>query len=206
MIHQFSTPAGYDDGVNGLPRQPNGGFVDFRTDVEQEYPLLQQHDMTVADITLAVNLAKEAIYNSGSEMRVFLRTDNADFDKVWGEDPDPTYWAPVAIKAFHEPKALELTLKLWSADVEMSITPIFQYDDVIRKLGRLIRSGDVIYVPFNALGNQTPRYFRVMNASPIGPYRFRPLYLSCVSINISGDLHVHPNPPPRQVGHEDNRR
>ena len=191
MIYRFSQP--YDSDVEGSTPVVYAGS---RTDVERTYSLVQQHDMESADITTSKNLATEVVNATGAEVDVFLRTDNADYDDVWEEDPNPTYWAAELCKVFFEPKSLEVALKIWGLDTTVALKLFFSYDDVLTKFGtRLLRMGDVIGIPFNAIGNVAPKLFRVVNATPVGNYKYSWMYLQCSVESLTGDITVQPIVP-----------
>jgi hypothetical protein len=163
--------------------------------MEREYPLIQQHDMESADLDTAHRVATETIYASGAQVDVFLRTDNADVDQVWDEDPDPTYWPALVCKAFFVPKPLEIALKNWGLDTAVKLELIFGYNDILQRFERLLRSGDVIKIPFNAVGNVTPKLFRVVNASPNQNFKYSWLFLACTAESLTGDITVQPIQP-----------
>lgn len=165
----------------------------MRSDVQRDFPLVQQFDPRSRDLVTAHKMAYEFIYVAGAVVEIFARTDNADVDKVWGEDPDPTYWPGVVRKGFFQQKPLELALKQWSLEASITLVIDFSKDDMVRHFGqRMLRSGDVILVPYNSIGNITPKYFSVENASPSNPYRYDMLYLTCTCQNISGDITINP--------------
>src|SRR3972149_11493662 len=111
MLYRFSQDKPYDGDFPG-----DDGFLGFRSDVEREYPLVQQHDVESADLKLAMRVSREVANISGAEISVYQRTDNGDNDDVWDEDPNPTYWAAIVFKAFFAPKTIEAALKVWGAD------------------------------------------------------------------------------------------
>ena len=190
MIHRFSSPDPYD--ANGVGHE---GFVGFRSDVEREHPLIQQHDSKSADIRVAMTMATEVCNVSGADIDVYSRTDNEpdDIGKTFDEDPDPTYWSPITIKAFFAPGAIEVAMKSWGPEAEIKLEMYFSMQDLVRKFGkRVLRLGDVLYVPFNAIGNITPRYFRILNVTPIGNYKYVWMYMKVNCASLTGDIHVQP--------------
>ncbi len=193
MIYRFSVNS-VDDNDPELGGE-SGNFDGFRSDIEREYPSVQQHDEESADLVTAAAIALEATYISGAEVEVYLRTDNPDFDHVWDEDPDPTYWPGVIRKAFFAPKAIEAALKMWGIDAVVKLEMFFSLADVKRYFGnRGLRVGDVIRVPYGAIGNITPKNFRVINASVDGNYKFSWLYFKCSTQSLTGDITVQPRP------------
>lgn len=180
MINRFSSPLG----PTGTA-QP--GYAGNRSDVEREYPLVQQHDDESADIRAALGAAAEVCNINGASLEVFERTDNYA-DDVWDEDADPTYWAPTPIKGFFAPGAIEVVLKTWGADAVVKLEVYFATKTLRERLRfRAIRGGDVLLVPFNAIGNAKPRLFRIENATPIGPYKYTWLYVKCNCESMTGD-------------------
>lgn len=187
MIHRFSKSDGsvVQPGFNGLNS--------FRSDIEKLFPLVQVHDDHSADHNMAHSVAIETINISGALLDIYHRTDNNNFDKVWDEDANPSYWAPFQIKGFVSPKSIELALSKWGADAEIQLDIYFSIAALYNLYGeRLVRIGDVINVPFNAIGNLAPKLFIVNNATPFGNYRYRWLYLMCSVSSIATDIAVVP--------------
>jgi len=193
MIHKFSQPT---DPYRGNFRG-DSGFVGHRSDIEREFPLIQVHNVDSADLRLAMNMASDVCNVAGAMVDVHQRTDNhGNVDEVWDEDPDPTYWSPVLMKAFFAPGAIEVVLKVWGSDAPVKLEMYFSMQTLVQKFGeRVLRKGDVIYVPFNALGNVTPKYFRIINFTPIGNYRYVWLYAKCNCESLSGDINIVPRDP-----------
>jgi hypothetical protein len=186
VIHDFSAPIKDDN------YPPLEGFIDLRSDVERQFPLGRQGTLNSPDIGTASAMATEAVAQGGNGVEVYLRTDNADYDKVWDEDPDPTYWASIPAVAAYEPKQLEVAMKGWNLDATVTLEFVFPYDYALALFGRLLRKGDVVFVPFNAIGDLTPKFFRLTNVTPTGPYRYRWMYINCSGQNCSGDITVLP--------------
>lgn len=194
MIHRFTSEPG-DGPVEA------SGLMGFRSDVERDYPLVQQHDDSSADLNMASRVAGEAARAGGAQVEVFLKTDNADFDQVWDEDADPTYWPGVLLKAIFAPKPLEIALKQWGTDATIRLEAWFAMADVRREFGdRVLRPGDIIRIPFNAVGNVTPKDFRVLNPTPDGNYRYNWLYFKVNLENLTGDITVQPPAPDTPSG------
>lgn len=185
MIHRFAF-------------QENTGntFTDvhpsFRTEIEQQNPLVQLHDPESADLRMARQSADETIHVSGAEVKVYIRTDNADYDSVWDEDPDPTYWNVVLMKAFFKPQPLESELKKFGPDVGNKLEIVFSHRELYERFGqRMLRTGDVIQVPYNA-ANIRPKNYRVLNGTPTGNYRYHWMYFTCMSEILTADITVRP--------------
>lgn len=168
--------------------------TDFRSDVEQRHTPVAIHDPESNDLKLARKMADEIINVSGAEVKVYLRTENQDYDKLWDADADPTYWNPVPMKAYFKPAPLELELKKWGADTENKTEIVFSHRQVFQKFGdRMLRVGDVVQVPYNSATEAlNPRYFRVTNATPSGNFRYFWLYLTCQVTLLTGDVTVRP--------------
>lgn len=171
MIHTFSS---VPDAAINRPVAP-----DFRSDIDQHYSLLQQHDDQNPDHQTALSLAAEAIRISGALVDVHIRTNNEDYNKTFDEDPNPTYWNKVSLKAYWVPQPLEHELTKWGADTSQQAKFVFAILDLQNEFGtRLLRHGDVIEAPYN-----DPRfdlkYYIVTNATPQGNYRYNWLYMGC---------------------------
>lgn len=164
----------------------------FRSDVEQEEPLSQLHNPKSKDISLAEKLSREAIRTSGAHVMVYVRTNNSDHDDVWDEDSDPTYFNAIQMKAYFKPEPTELELKKWGLESENKTEVVFAMSDVQQNWpNRLIRAGDVIELPYNhPVAELDPGFYRVINASPSGNYRYHWLYLNCTVSTLTADITV----------------
>ncbi len=165
----------------------------FRSAVEQRNTPLQLHDPDIGDLRLARLLADEMINVSGAEIKLYQRTDNADFDDTWDEDADPTYWPAIFMKAYFKPAPLEIELKQWGADLNSHRTEVvFSHRQLYAQFGeRMLRVGDVIQLPYNA-ASINPKNFRVVNATPTGNFRYQWLYLTCQTELLTADITVRP--------------
>jgi hypothetical protein len=167
--------------------------MDFRSDIEKANPLYQVHDADASDIMLAKKIAFEMVQVNGALVRIHPRTDNMDHDKVFDEDADPTYWAPISIKGFFIPNPMEYELTLWGVDCANKQEVVFALEQVAGLLpDRLFRPGDLIELPFDSLSQQKPKYFMVDNASEVGNFRYNWLYLKCYTTLIVGDVNIRP--------------
>lgn len=166
----------------------------FRSDVEQRHTPLALHDPESADVRYARMQADEMINISGAEVTVFIRTENADFDQVWDEDPDPTYWNPIQIKGYFKPQPLEAELKQWGAEVINKTEVVFSHRALHEVLGdRMLRTGDVIQLPFNAATQAVnPKNYRVLNGTPSGNFRYNWLYFTTQVETLTADITVRP--------------
>jgi len=186
MIHRFAQLLD-----NATRIAPSQSFLGARGDVESRNPLIQVHDTESNDHKLAGSLANELINISGAELLVYVRTDNNNFDEVWEEDADPTYYSAVRIKGFFVPQPKEVTLTPWGVDTENQTTVTFSKSQVISEFGeRCVRIGDVIEIPYNASGTVRPDRYRVLNAYDSGNFRFEWYYWNCVVENLTNDITV----------------
>lgn len=180
------------------------GAPDFRSDTDQRNSALSVYDTEAPEIKTARTLADEIINISGAEIKVFVRTDNADFDVVWDEDADPTYWSSDLMKAFFKPAPLETELKKWGADTINKTEVVFSHRQLYEKYGeRMLRTGDVLQLPFNSsFVDRNPSNYRVINGTPSGNFRYTWLYFSCSVETLNADISVRPQelfPMPEEV-------
>lgn len=173
-----------------LLENPNSGSQQVPTDSK-----IAIYNAESPEHSLARKMGEEAINISGAPVIVYIRTENGDYDAVWDEDPDPTYWAPFDLKAYFKPKPIELELKKWGLESENKIEVVFSHKMLLEKVGtRLLRAGDVLVVPYNSiLDNVSPHNYRITNAAPSGYYRYEWLYLTCQATVISQDITVKPD-------------
>ena len=184
MIHAFSATH---------EQPPASVQSDFRSDVEQSNPLFQAHDVDSADISLVRQIAREMIQINGAAVKIHVRTNNADHDKVFDEDADPTYWSPVDLKAFFVPQPLEYELTLWGVDTNNKTEIVFALEDIVAKLpDRLLRTGDLIEVPYNSQSQQKPKYYAIDNAQEAGNFRYTWLYMKCQATLLPGEVNLRP--------------
>lgn len=162
----------------------------FRSDSERRHTPVAIHDEESADIKLARRMADEMICVSGAEIKVFARTNNADYDSVFEEDADPTYWNPIPIKAFFKPEPIQSELAKWGIDTPNKTEVTFSHHQVITLFGdRMLRQGDVLQLPYNA-ASVKPKNYRILNATPSGNYRYIWLYLTCQVETLTADITV----------------
>jgi hypothetical protein len=187
MIHQFAQDTG---GVSA--DRFSSILKSFRSDVERRNSPIQIHNPENADLKLARLLADEQINISGAEIKVYIRTDNADYDEVWDEDADPTYWNPEFMKAYFKPQPIEVELAKWGADTKNKTEAIFSHVQVYNQFGeRMLRTGDVLQLPYNAAAI-SPKNFRIINATPSGNFRYHWLYLTCTVETLTADITIRP--------------
>lgn len=187
MIHRFSQDTGEIDADKF-----NTILISHRSEIERRHTPVQIHDPESADLKLARLLANEQINVAGAEIKVFIRTDNADYDTVWDEDPDPTYWNPSYIKAYFKPMPLEAELQKWGVDTKNRSEVTFSHHQLNEQFGnRMLRVGDVVQLPYNAAAI-APKNFRITNATPSGNFRYHWLYLTCSVETLTADITVRP--------------
>jgi len=163
---------------------------DNRTEQEKVNGALSVYNPESPEVLLARTNADEMINTSGAEVKIYPRTDNADFDLVWEEDPDPTYLNHYKIKAFFKPANLKIELKKWGIDTAAPTEVIFSHRQLFEVLGeRMLRAGDVIYLPYNAAAIN-PTHYKVTNGAPSGNYRYMWLYFTCQAVILKADTTV----------------
>ena len=182
MIHRFTQ---LKDEANKLI--PGQRYTSFRSDIEQKFPLIQQHDPESADMAYMANVTKEMIHISGANVVVYPRVKSESYDNVWEEEADPLYKNGVPLKAFFVPKPIEALLTPWGVDVENKTTIVFCKEEIYEFFKeRMLQIGDLIEVPYNSIAIKPDRY-RVTNAAPSGNFRYHWYYFNCNVENISGD-------------------
>jgi len=184
-IHNFGSTTGQ---VNASVFD---SVVSNRTDVQQVNTALALDNPDSADIATAKKLADEMINVSGANIQVYQRTENADVDEVWDEDPDPTYWQPIGMKAFFKPAPIEIELTKWGVDMASHKNEvIFSHAQLYSRFNeRMLRPGDVLHLPYNAVA-VNPSQFRITNATPSGNFRYIWLYYTCQVEALTADITV----------------
>lgn len=170
----------------------NDPIEGFRTDAEVENSPVNVHREDAADVETAQRLASEQVSVSGAKVNVFIRTDNGDFDDVWDEDADPTYFNAVPLRCYFKPQPLELELKRWGVDAVNKSEAVFAISHLTQHWpGRMLRSGDVLELPYNhPVANLDPGFYKVVNASPSGNYKYSWLYYTCNIETLDADVTV----------------
>lgn len=186
-VHRFSSDTGgIEPGLFG------SAMESYRSDADQLHSPLSLYDVNSRDIALARTMADEMINTSGAEIKIFARTENADYDSVWDEDPDPTYWRSESIKAFFKPEPIQTELTKWGADTKNTTEVVFSHMQLYALLNdRMLRTGDVLQLPYNA-AMINPKNFRILNGSPSGNYRYVWLYYTCQVETLTADVAVRP--------------
>lgn len=186
MIYSFGVAQGASD------QSFDAVLETYRSEGEQRNTPVAIHNIDSADLKLARQLADEIINVSGAELKVYVRTENADYDAVWDEDPDPTYWNPIFIKGFFKPNPIEFELQRWGVDANNKTEVTFSHRMLYNMVGeRMLRPGDVIQLPFNSTPIN-PKNYRIVNASPSGNFRYNWLYYTCNAEILTADITVRP--------------
>lgn len=199
MIHSFGVAQA------GVERATFDSILEsYRTDVQQRHTPIAIHDPESADLRYAKQLADEIINVSGAELKVYIRTDNNDYDVVWDEDPDPTYWNPNLIKGFFKPSSIEMELNRWGLDTSNQTEIVFSFRQLFELFGdRMLRIGDVIQIPYNSV-SINPKNYRVLNAAPTGNFRYNWLYFTCQAELLTADISVRPEIDMQEEEEQDN--
>ncbi len=187
-VYDFGTAVGMSDS------DFTAAISDYRSDSEQANPSLSVYNPDAPEIATARTLADEMINISGAPVRVYLRTNNADYDYVWEEDPDPTYWNPISLKGFYKPAPLEAELKKWGVDSVNRGEIIFSHKQIFELCGeRMLRTGDVVELNYNSATKATnPKHYRIINTTPSGNFRYVWLYITCTIETLAADVAVKP--------------
>lgn len=185
----------YDFGMKSNNPTPSSFLQvasDPRTPEEQMNSAFALSDPDAPEILTARAEADAMININGADIRVYPRTDNADYDKVWDEDPDPTYLTHYNMKAFFKPQVLQHELKKWGFDTTSNTEVVFSHRQLYELLGaRMLRPGDVLYLPYNA-ASINPVHYRITSAAPTGQYRYTWLYFTCNVGILKADTTIRP--------------
>lgn len=177
-LYDFTSVAGY-------PPLP-----DFRSDTSST--ALNQDNPASPDLASAFALAAEAMAIGGADVEVFIRTDNSDYNKTYDEDPNPTYFAPVFMKAYAPRQPLQKTMIKFGLDIKSDMKFTFFMPHLVTQFGgRQLREGDVIKSDYNA--GDDLNLWRIVNTSPMGNYRYQWLYLECTVSLLTADITVMPS-------------
>lgn len=162
---------------------------DHRSDVEKVFSPISIYNPLKPDMGYAERMALELIHISGAWIRLFVRTDNADYNKVYDEDPNPSYKNGILLKAFFKPEPVQIELTKWGVDAPNTTTVVFARSEILQQFGekRMIRAGDMVEIPHNSTGPGAARRFRVIDATDQGNFMYRWLYFSALVQNITDD-------------------
>jgi len=181
---------------------------DIRTEIEQTESQISVYDINSPEILNARTNADEQINTSGAPVIIHPRADNAGFDPIWDEDPDPTYLNPINLKGFFKPQSLKIELKKWGVNTLADTEVVFSHRLLFEQLGeRMLRSGDVIRLPYNA-AQISPTSYEVTNGAPTGQFRYVWLYFTCqvtvlkadTTIRVKDDMQFRPEAEGGDVG------
>jgi len=185
----------YDFGIKSDEPTPSSFLQvgpDVRTQEQQLNSLFSISDSDAPEILTARAEADAMINTSGANIKIYPRTDNADYDKIWDEDPDPTYLTNYPIKAFFKPQVLQHELKKWGFDTTADTEVVFSHRQLYEIFGgRMLRAGDVLYLPYNA-ASINPTHYRVTSAAPTGQFRYTWLYYTCNVVILKADTTIRP--------------
>jgi len=189
MLHEFAGQTTNPDVAAILPRS----LVDYRTDIQQKYSIISQQNENSPDIDMVGCVSKEVVRISGAEIQVFSRTDNNDIDHVYQEDQNPTFYAPIPIKAVYNVPTIAVSSETWGPDAKVSFDVFFSYQELLEVFGeRMIRMGDVFKLPLNFVKPVKIRNFEVTSSSPHLVYMNHYVWWKCTVINITGDPAIRP--------------
>lgn len=162
---------------------------DNRTDIERMFTPLSVYNHMKPDIGYAERMAEELIHISGAWLMVFVRTDNADVNKTWDEDPNPSYKNGIRLKGYFKPEPVGLELTKFGVDSPNQTTVTFARTEILSLFGqkRMVRAGDILEVPHNSIGQIRVRRFRIVDSQDVGNFHYRWLYFQCLIENITGD-------------------
>lgn len=181
----------YDFGSGSINSSDfTAAYQSYRSDVQQTNSPLSLYNNESRDIQLVRAQAEEMMNIVGAESLIYIRTDNADFDSVWDEDADPTYYPPRGLKTFFKPEPIQTELAKWGPDTKIKMEIILTHMAVFSTFGkRMLRPGDVIQVPYGSIPI-TPKNFRVLNTTPTGNYRYVWVYFTCQVEQLTADVTV----------------
>lgn len=178
---------------------------DFRSEEDQVNNLSAIYDHDNPDIANMEREVLTIVNDSGAWLKVYQRTnDLGQVDDVWEEDANPLYAQPVPVKGFFIPDSVATALKKYGVETNVSFDVHFSRANLLHIFGnRLVRKGDVIYVPHNTLiQTQDTEFvggaqnlidkFLVTEAKDTGNFNYRWMYWSCTVTNLTSDITVRP--------------
>ena len=91
------------------------------------------------------------------------------------------------------PAQREALFLKWGVDLENNRTEVFFRHRQLYELfnDRMLRTGDVLHLPYNA-ASVNPDYYRIVNATPSGNFRYIWLYFTCQVEVLTADITVRP--------------
>lgn len=164
--------------------------ADNRTESEKQESTLSIYNPDAPEIMSARTQADETINISGAFIKVYPRAESANYDLVWEEDADPVYLNHHKIKAFFKPANLKIELEKWGIDTSAPTEVVFSHRQLYELLGeRMLRAGDVLYLPFNA-ASINPTHYKITNGAPSGNFRYTWLYFTCQAVVLKADATI----------------
>jgi hypothetical protein len=158
-----------------------------RTEGQIHNSPLSLHRPDNEDVVLAKKAAKEMINISGADVIIYARTKNESYDKVWNEDPAPTYHAGRHLKAYFVPQPTAEQLTPFGIDAPNTTSIAFCREEIVELLGeRMLMPGDIIEIPYSG-SLIRPDRFRITNAADTGNFRYVWLYITCNAETITND-------------------
>jgi hypothetical protein len=182
MLHEFNFST--DERFVSIDDVP-----DLRSDADKVFTPLSVFNHAKPDLGYAERLAEETINIVGAWVLILPRTDNADVNEVWEEDPNPSYKNGIRLKGYFKPEPTGLELTKWGVDAPNQTTIVFARSTILQQFGqkRMLRPGDVISIPHNALGQVRINKFRIVDAQDSGNFHYRWLYYQALLENIIDD-------------------
>jgi len=187
-IHDFNSFNTDNEQYSNIDNLP-----DNRTDIEKEFTPLSIFNHNKPDLALLERTAEEAINLCGAWVTLFIKEPISKGEghplDIWDEDPDPQYRNGIKIKGHVKFDQWKWDLTRWGIDSELTATVTFSRAIIGKTvgLGRMLNPGDVIEVPYNRSGSETPLRFRVKNEYESGAVNYRWLYYSTICELIPGD-------------------
>lgn len=176
--------------------------ADFR---DPDNSQLSIFDPDNPDIAFMEREAFNFIHESGAITKVYLRTnDLANIDDVWEEDNNPIYDQPIEVKGQFIPEKMSVALNKFGIENNSKFEINYSRAELLSLFGtRLIRSGDVVRIPYNTLvQTQNTEFidgqlgladkFRVISAADTGNFNYRWLYWTCTVELLTGNFTVRP--------------
>lgn len=157
------------------------------------------------DVAYMEREAFNYIHESGVPTHIYLRTnDIGNVDEVWEEESNPIYDKPIEVRGRFLPEAMSVALNKFGIDNNVKFDIHYSRAELLSLFGvRLVRSGDIIQIPYNTLV-QTQNtefidgkmgladHFRVISANDTGNFDFRWLYWTCHVELLTGNYTVRP--------------
>lgn len=177
------------------PDQSMDKMPDFRSDAEKLLSPASQYNPEIADIAVVERWAEETCNISGAFVALYLRMENkSTVDEVWNESQDVVYASPKWVKGVWKPQPLSDQLTRFGVDAPNKSIITFSRASMLKDFGRIVREGDVIAVPQNEADKTSGLsiqheylYYRVINVTNNGQFRYRWIYTRCACEPLTGD-------------------